>query len=124
MTTDLRADLAPFIEAVTAKKAEDILILDVREMTAVADAFIICSCRSSRQVTAVAEHIVQELKQRGIKALSAEGLREGHWVLLDYGHVLIHVFFEPTRRFYDLESLWISAKRLKLADDQTDAPRV
>jgi len=120
MTEDLRADLAPFVEAVTGKKAEDVVILDVREMTAVADAFIICSGRSSRQVSAIAEHVLAELKQKKIKALSAEGLREGHWALLDYGHVVIHVFYEPIRQFYDLESLWLKARRIALAADRTD----
>jgi ribosome-associated protein len=120
MSTDLGANLAPYIEAVNGKKAEDIAILDVREMTAVADAFIICSGRSSRQVSAIGEHVLKDLRQRGIKALSAEGIRDGHWVLLDYGHVLIHVFYEPIRKFYDLESLWVRAKRIALSEDQDD----
>lgn len=115
MSSDLRVALAPFVEAVTGKKAEDIVILDVRQMTAVADAFIICSGRSSRQVSAIAEHVVHELKQKKIKALSTEGLQDGHWALLDYGHVVIHVFYEPIRQFYDLESLWLGAPRLSFA---------
>ena len=74
---------------------------------------MICHGRSNRQVIAVAEHIQQFLKKRKIKPLSVEGMREGHWVLLDYGHVIIHVFYESIRWFYDLEGLWVDAKRIK-----------
>ena len=74
--------------------------------------FIICSGRSNRQVGAIAEFIKTDLKKHKIKPLSIEGTRDGHWVLLDYGHVIIHVFYEPVRRFYDLEGLWTDAKRI------------
>ena len=102
-----------YINAVTGKKAMDLVVLDVRELTSVSDIFIICSGRSNRQVSAIAEHIQVNLKKHDIKPLSVEGKREGHWVLLDYGHVVIHVFYEPVRAFYDLEGLWIDAKRIE-----------
>jgi ribosome-associated protein len=89
------------------------VILDVKNLTSIADAFIICSGRSNRQVAAIAELIQVELKKHGIRPLSVEGKKEGHWVLLDYGHVIMHVFYEPVRSFYDLEGLWIDAKRIK-----------
>ena len=89
------------------------MILDVRELTSIADVFIICSGRSSRQVIAIADFVQLNLKKQGIKTLSVEGKKEGHWVLLDYGHVIIHIFFEPTRSFYDLEGLWIDAKKIE-----------
>jgi ribosome-associated protein len=79
----------------------------------VADTFIICSGRSNRQVSAIAEHIQWDLKQHKIIPLSVEGFKEGHWVLIDYGHVVIHVFYEPVRQFYDLEGLWVDAKRIQ-----------
>ena len=102
-----------YIKAVLGKKAIDLVALDVRKLSSIADVFIICSGRSNRQVSAIAEHIQVDLKKHGIKPLSVEGKKEGHWVLLDYGHVIIHVFYEPVRSFYDLESLWIDAERIE-----------
>ena len=103
-----------YIRAVMGKKAINPVVLDVRGLTSVSDVFIICSGRSNRQVLAIADDIQIKLKRKGIKPLSVEGKKEGHWVLLDYGHVVIHVFYEPVRVFYDLEGLWIDAKRIKI----------
>ena len=101
-----------YIQAVMGKKAMDLVVMDVRKLSSIADVFIICSGRSNRQVMAIAEHIQVDLKKHGITPLSVEGKKEGQWVLLDYGHVIIHVFYEPVRSFYDLEGLWIDAKRI------------
>ncbi|MDH3573806.1 MAG: ribosome silencing factor [Desulfobacteraceae bacterium] len=111
--TSLEPDLDLYINAVMGKKAMDVEVLDVRGLTSVSDIFIICSGRSNRQVSAIAEYIQVNLKKHAIKPLSVEGKKEGHWVLLDYGHVIIHVFYEPVRSFYDLEGLWIDAKRIE-----------
>ena len=112
MTDDFVSELDIYVKAVLAKKAVGLVVLDVRNLTSVADAFIICSGQSNRQVTAIAENIQKDLKNRQILPLSVEGADEGHWVLLDYGHVIIHVFYEPVRGFYDLEGLWMDAKRV------------
>ena len=112
MTDDLVPFLANYVKAVMGKKATDIVVLDVRGLTSIADFFIICSGSSNRQVMAIAEFIQVDLKKHGIKPLSVEGIKEGHWILLDYGHVIIHVFYEPLRSFYDLEGLWTDAKRI------------
>jgi ribosome-associated protein len=114
MTDDLDPFLANCVKAVMGKKATDIVVLDVRGLTSIADFFIICSGSSNRQVMAIAEFIQIYLKKHGIKPLSVEGIKEGHWILLDYGHVLIHVFYEPLRSFYDLEGLWTDAKRINI----------
>ena len=114
MTEDLDAAWDPFIQAVLAKKAAHVVALDVSALTSIADLFIICSGRSNRQVAAIAEHIERQLRKRKIKPLSVEGTTEGHWVLMDYGHVIIHVFFEPVRAFYDLEGLWSDARRIPI----------
>ncbi len=103
-----------YIKAALGKKALGLVVLDVRELTSVADIFIICSGRSNRQVTAIAEHIQTYLKKHRIRPLSVEGKNKGLWVLLDYGHVIIHVFYEPLRSFYDLEGLWVDAKRIQI----------
>ena len=107
-------DLDLYIQAVLGKKAINPVVLDVRGLTSVSDFFIICSGRSNRQVLAIADDIQVKLKKHGIKPMSVEGKKEGHWALLDYGHVVIHVFYEPVRTFYDLEGLWIDAKRIKI----------
>ena len=113
MKHDYDPSLDLYVKAALGRKALGLVVLDVRELTSVADAFIICSGRSNRQVTAIAEFIITELKKAGIKPLSVEGKKEGHWVLLDYGHVIIHVFYESVRNFYDLEGRWVDAKRIK-----------
>lgn len=123
--TDLTLDL--YVKAVLGKKALNVVVLDVAELTSFADIFIICSGRSNRQVGAMADFIKTDLKKHKIKPLSVEGSKDGHWVLLDYGHVIIHVFYESMREFYDLEGLWVDAKRietpaLKKAADKAHTP--
>ncbi|HUV50654.1 MAG TPA: ribosome silencing factor [Anaerolineae bacterium] len=112
MINDLDGLLAHYVKAVMGKKATDLVVLDVRGLTSIADFFIICSGSSTRQVMAIAESIKVDLKKHGIKTLNVEGIKEGRWVLLDYGHIIIHVFYEPLRGFYDLEGLWTDAKRV------------
>ena len=101
-----------FIKAVSDKKAYNIVSLDIQNLTSIADTFILCSGSSSRQVTAIAESIIFDLKKHGVMPLSREGLKEGHWIIIDYGHVIIHVFYEPVREFYNLESLWADAEKI------------
>lgn len=109
--TDPPLDL--YVKAVLGKKALNVVVLDVAELTSFADIFIICSGRSNRQVGALADFIKTDLKKHNIKPLSVEGSKDGHWILLDYGHVIIHVFYESMREFYDLEGLWVDAKRIE-----------
>ena len=110
-TKDPRLNLV--LTAVMGKKALDIIVLDVSGLTSLADSFIICSGRSNRQVTAIADYIRTDLKKQGVAPLSVEGLQEGHWVLMDYGDIVIHVFYDDVRRFYDLEGLWSDAPRIR-----------
>lgn len=112
MSSDTDSELDLYIQAVLGKKAENVVVLDVAELTSIADVFIICSGKSNRQVNAIAEHIQVSLKKHKIKPLSVEGTKEGHWVLLDYGHVIIHVFYQAMRDFYDLDGLWVDAGRI------------
>ncbi|MFO7496863.1 MAG: ribosome silencing factor [Desulfobacterales bacterium] len=109
---DTHIDL--FVKVILARKAVGVVVLDVHDLTSLADFFIICSGKSNRQVSAIADHVQRELKTAGIRPLSVEGAREGHWVLMDYGYVVIHVFYEPVRQFYDLEGLWADAPRVKI----------
>jgi ribosome-associated protein len=114
MIIQKESNILPYIRAVAGKKAERMVALDVQSLTSVADVFIICSGRSNRQVSAIAEHIQRDLKNQRIRPLSIEGIKEGLWVLMDYGHVVIHVFHDSLRSFYDLEGLWIDARRIDL----------
>ena len=118
--TSIEASLVPFIKAILGRKALGTVVLDVGALTSLADFFIICSGRSHRQVTSIGEFVLVELKKQGIKPLRVAGLKEGHWVLMDYGHIIIHIFFETTRQLYDLEGLWVDAKRINIDAYQTE----
>ncbi len=111
---DLDPSLGLFIRAASGRKASDLVALDVSTLSSLADVFIICSGNSNRQVSAIGEYIRTELKKDGIRPISVEGLQDGQWVLLDYGYVVIHVFYEPVRYFYDLEGLWRDAPRISV----------
>lgn len=113
MTAASDSDLDRYVRAVLGRKAQGVVVLDVAPLTSMAETFIIGSGRSNRQVTAIAEHVRSALKERGIRPLNVEGLKDGHWVLMDYGHVIIHLFHEPLRSFYDLEGLWADARHLR-----------
>jgi ribosome-associated protein len=92
--------------ALENKKAFGLLALDVSTRTSIADIFVICSVGSSRQAQAVADEIDRALVAIGRKALSVEGYRQGTWVLIDYGDLLVHIFLEERREYYALERLW------------------
>jgi ribosome-associated protein len=94
------------------KKAHDLVIIKVQELSSFADYFIICSGASTRQVQAIAEHVEAGMKEKGFRPLGVEGMRTGRWVLLDYADVIMHVFHETEREFYDLERLWSECPRL------------
>jgi ribosome-associated protein len=94
------------------KQAEDVLALDVRDLTSLADTFLIASGRSRQQVRAIADGVLEAARRDGIRSLGAEGQDEGAWVLLDFGSVIFHVFHEDTRKHYDLERLWADAPRM------------
>ncbi|HOV78845.1 MAG TPA: ribosome silencing factor [Bacillota bacterium] len=98
------------VKAAEDKKALDITVLDIRKVSIVADYFIICSGRSRAQVQAIVGNIIEKLEEEGVFALRREGFREGGWVLVDYGDVVVHVFQEAERQFYNLERLWGDAR--------------
>jgi len=105
------------VNASLEKKAKDLIILNVSEVSAFADYFIICSGTSDRQVRAVAAAIQESLKTAGILPLGVEGEKAGRWILLDYDDVIIHVFLESVRTFYDLERLWSETPRLAIPEE-------
>ncbi len=113
------------VEAALDRKAEQPVVLDMRELTAYADTFIILSGRSDRQVRSIAEAIVHALKSNGEQPLGVEGLNEGNWVLIDCNDAIVHVFDPETREKYDLERLWRDAPRfdltLEIASEDVDS---
>ena len=98
------------------KKASDLILIEVRDVTSIADYFIICSGRSDRQVQSIARGLDENLGNMGISPLSIEGLTRGQWVLMDFSDVIVHVFYQPVREFYDLEGLWAHAPRVELPE--------
>ena len=102
------------VRAAQAKKASEIVVLDLREITSLTDYFLICTGTNSRQNQAIADEVHLQMKNtRGELPISVEGYDNGEWVLLDYGDFLMHVFLDQTRKFYDLERLWRHAKQLE-----------
>ena len=99
------------------KKALDIIILELGELTVIADYFVICSGESTTQVRTIAESIERELARTGNAPIGREGIRFSHWVLLDYGNVIIHIFEKETRAYYGLEKLWMDAKTIEYHED-------
>ncbi len=114
MVTDSKIKSLLTVRAAIDKKATGLVLLEMKGITSFTDYFFICSGRSDRQVQAIAQGIAEVLEKEGIQPLGLEGASEGKWVLMDYGDVVIHVFLEPVRRFYDLEGLWVDAPRIDL----------
>ena len=105
-------------------KADDVVLLDLHGVTDMTDYFIVASGTSDTHVRSVAQHVLETLAKDGVRAQSVEGLPQGRWVLLDYVDFVVHVFAEKARRYYELERLWKSAKRLGPADLKSPAKRV
>jgi len=97
------------------EKAFDVLILDVRDVTVLADYFVIASGRSTIQVKVIAENIEDLLLEEGYRPLRREGFNEGRWVILDYGSVIVHIFRQQEREYYELEKLWGDAREIEIA---------
>ena len=99
------------------KKAKDVIVIDLIGLTDIADFFVIASGTSERHVKTVSENIELGMKKSGVKPFSVEGYDEGRWVIIDYGDVIVHVFLENLRELYDLENLWIEAKRYRTDEE-------
>ncbi len=106
-------------EAAQGKKAQELVALDLKDLSSVTDCFIICHGTSGRQVKAIADAISEALAERGITRLSIEGYKDARWILMDYEEMVVHIFSEDVRRFYDLEHLWGQAPPLRLDEMRT-----
>ena len=118
---ELKNQVAAAIQACLEKKAEELSILEMEKGSgAFTDYFILCSATNPRQVQAISDEVELSLKKAGIRPNSIEGYKQAEWVLIDYVDFVVHVFSEKARKFYDLERLWKSAKRL--GPDDLKAP--
>jgi ribosome-associated protein len=106
-----------FLRAALSKKAVDPVLIRLAKLTSLTDYFLIVSAGSGKQVKAIAEAIMEDANHRRIPRLSAEGVSQGNWALLDYGDVIVHIFQKAVREFYDLEGLWAEAPREHFSED-------
>jgi ribosome-associated protein len=102
---------------IDSKKGDDIVILDLRGISSVADYFVIASGNSDRQVVAIADHVEDELAKHGIYSKYKDGMKTGRWVVMDYHDILVHIFHKEERDYYNLERLWNDAKKIVLTVD-------
>lgn len=109
---DSRQEALLAMQLVDEKKGLDPVLLEVSEITALADYFLICSGTSPQQVQTLSDHLMQGLNEKGAHLRRLEGYREGKWVLLDYGDLIVHIFQTEERDFYNLERLWNQAAEI------------
>jgi ribosome-associated protein len=120
---ELKAQITAAIQACLEKKAEELTILEMEKGSgAFTDYFVLCSGTNPRQVQAIADEVELRLKSAGLRPAHVEGYNQAEWVLVDYVDFVVHVFSEKARKFYDLERLWKTAKRLEPAELQS-APK-
>ena len=116
-----KAQVSAAIQACLEKKAEELTILEMEKGSgAFTDYFVLCSGTNPRQVQAIADEVELRLKAANLRPAHVEGYKQAEWVLLDYVDFVVHVFSEKARKFYDLERLWKTAKRLEVGDLKTD----
>ncbi|HBF42178.1 MAG TPA: ribosome silencing factor [Desulfobacteraceae bacterium] len=105
------------LKIIKERKAIDPVLIEVGKLTSIADYFLIAGGNSSRQVQAMTRHLQINMREAGFRVYGIEGEQEGHWVLMDYGDVVTHFFYQPFRVFYDLEGLWVEASQVNLEND-------
>ena len=120
-SADSREVAVAAARAAAEKQAKDIVVLDVHELIVITDLFVICTGTSDRQVKTVVEEVEKALRALGHKPVRREGEQEARWVLLDYVDVVVHVFAEEEREYYDLERLWRDAPRVSWDEDGVSA---
>ncbi|PKL83453.1 MAG: ribosome silencing factor [Ignavibacteriae bacterium HGW-Ignavibacteriae-3] len=105
-------------QIIKTKKGFDINILDLRKLSGIADCFVVCSADADRHVKAIADEIDEQLHNKGIRCLHKEGFETLNWVILDYFDVIVHVFKEDARSYYNLEKLWGDAPVIKIKNEE------
>ncbi len=101
------------VELFTEKKANDITVISIAKQTTIADYFVIVTARSTTQAKALAENLEESLEKDEVFALRKEGIRDARWIVIDYGSVIVHIFNDETRDFYNLEKLWTQGENIE-----------
>jgi len=112
------------IKLLEDKKGEEILPIDLRKKVDFADYFLLCSAHSTKHAQGLADYVTLELEKISIMPLSVEGMEQGNWIVLDFGSIVVHIFYEPIRRLYNLEEMWLDQPQRrvkKLPQDQRDS---
>ena len=123
MTDPIQHRVCTAVSAALDKKALDLDVLAVSELTSIADYFLLCSATSERQAQAIADSVIDKLREKDrVKPLLVEGTTPGRWILLDYGDFIFHIFTEDCRRFYGLERLWGDAPNVTAEFSEEAAP--
>lgn len=104
------------VQILQDKKAKDIKVLDIHELSALSDYFVIATGTSTTHVQALCDNVEEKMEEDGYKIHHKEGFRNGRWILLDYYDVIIHIFYEEERKFYNLERLWVDAKTVSVEE--------
>lgn len=113
MTLDEKLGL--IVKTLDSKKAEDIQVIKISDLTIIADYFVIANGMSSTQTRALADEVEFKMKQQGSEPLRVEGARNASWIIIDYGEVVVHVFYKETREHYNLERLWADGERIDVS---------
>lgn len=108
------------VKALDAKKAQNMKLLKTRDVTVLADYFLICTATSTTQIKTLADAVDKALSEKGEPPLRREGFRNGGWVLIDFGCLVVHLFLDETRKFYALEHLWSDAQDIDISDMITE----
>ena len=104
-------------ELMLDKKAVDIIMIDVRKITTLTDFFVVCTSESEPQTRAITDHINQKMKEEGVKSWHIEGYEHLDWVLIDFVHIVVHIFSKETREYYEFERLWADGKITPVKDE-------
>ena len=108
------------VKALDSKRAEDIQLIGIKDLTIVADYFVIANGTSNTQTKALADEVEFKLKQNGIEPIRSEGYQGGSWIVLDYGNIVVHVFYKETREYYNLERLWSDGTSVDISQWKID----
>ena len=116
--TGSRNDAQRISELMLEKKAIDIIIIDVREITTLTDFFVVCTSESEPQTRAITDHINQKMKEEGVRSWHIEGYEHLDWVLIDFVNIVVHIFSKETREYYEFERLWADGTITKVQDEE------
>ena len=113
---DSKTLMETIVKCMDNKKAKDIKVLDIKEITTMADYFVICHGGSTTQIKAIADEIEEKLSEINVKPFGREGMNTAYWILLDYSDVIVHIFSTDSRGFYSIENLWSDAENVDISD--------